>query len=106
MKRRSLRSQRAIDLIGRHMQNAESLPFFASERFMILTARSQQSKRPIDIGPQKRLRSQNRSVDMALSSEVNNCSRPVLSQQPHHEFHVADIAMNEGICRIFRDRSQ
>ena len=63
-----------------------------------------QNKSPLDVGPDKGAWIDNRSVDMALSREVNDCSRTVLAQQGPYEFRIADIALHKPVPGVSVDR--
>src|SRR5262249_39706047 len=73
-------------------------PLFTRQRIVVSASGAEQRKGSIDIGSQKRLRSQDRAVDVTLCGKMNQGARSVLSQQSGYEVGVADVSVDKGIC--------
>ena len=105
-KRRSRGFQRAIHLVGRHMQQAESRLLGNPQSPEIRTHRLQQMEGADDIGLDEILRAMDRTIHMALCRKVHHRTRPMLGQQPLHQRTVADVPLHKDMAGIVLERSQ
>ena len=96
--RRIIWPERAVHLVGRHMQEAERR--IATRRFPISARLFQQRPRAKDIGLHEFRRALDRAVDVALGREVHDGARAVSGQQLAHELPVADVALHEAVALV------
>jgi len=99
-KGRLVHSQGAIDLVGRDVQKPEVLTLMPLESAPIMAHRLEQAKCTHDVGLDKGLRTQNRTVDMGLGRKIDHGPRSVLDQQTRNQRLIADVAMHKQMARI------
>ena len=80
--RRIVGPKRAVDLVGRDVEEAEALARLALGRARPVLARAlEQPERADDVGLDERRRAVDRAVDVGLGGEVDDRARPVPRQQ-------------------------
>ena len=104
--RRVVRRERAVDLIGGHMQEAES--FF---RFLIKPAKVgangfKEVESANDVCLDELARAVNRAVHMRLGGEIHDSTRLVLGEDFVEKGAVADIASHKDVARTAIQRSK
>ena len=90
-------AKRAIDLVGRHMEEAERLLGRALERGPVAARRLEQRERADHVGLHKFGRAGDRAVDMALGGKVHD---PVRAEARHGLLHrgpVADVGLEKAV---------
>ena len=81
VKRRRVRCQGTIHLIGRDMQESERRACLCVQASGVLERSLQQGKGAVDVGAQKRFRPGNAAIDVRLRGEVDDCPRLVQVHQ-------------------------
>ena len=97
MEGRILRPERAVDFVGRDMQEAELLLLLARQPFVVSPSRAQKRKGPIDVGLEEGFRADDRSIDMAFRREVKDGCRLIRCERLGNQLRVTDIAMDQCV---------
>ncbi|MNP66326.1 hypothetical protein D3C76_1620270 [compost metagenome] len=92
--------ERAVDLIGGHMQKPERLARRGVKALPVTTHRFEQLESADHIGFDERLRAVDGAVDMRLGGKVEHRARLMFGQQPLQQRPVADIAVHEHVLRV------
>ncbi len=74
-------AQRAVDLIGGHVQKPERILALLRQRLPVVTDRFKQGQGPDHIGLDERARAFDRAIHMALGCEIQHCIGLVFVQQ-------------------------
>jgi hypothetical protein len=96
---RRLRRQRAVDFVGRHVQEAEGRRSLSASAAPVGAHGFEQVEGADDIGLDEFSRTFDRAVDVTLGGEVQHRARLVFGQQARHQFGVADVAAHEHMAR-------
>ena len=93
-------SQGAVDLVGRHVQEAESRFCVALETLPGRARRFEQYERADDVGLDERRRPVDRAIDMAFGGEVHHRARAMLGEELLEQRGIADVAVDENVSRF------
>ena len=103
---RVVRAKRAVNLVGRDMQQAKRRFCLRRQTTPVGPHGLQQSKGADDIGLDEVFGAVNRAIDMAFGGEVDDGPGPIFCQQAGDQRAVADVAMDENMALIALQRSQ
>ena len=107
--RRVIGGQRAIDLVGRDMQEAKGgmgLGRISAQARPVVAGGFEQHEGAVDIGAQEGLRAVDRPVDMAFGGKVDDRAGPMPGQQAVDQRTVGDVAAHEVMAGIALERCQ
>src|SRR5262249_42583075 len=99
-------AQRAVDLIRRNMQEAESLALAIFQPKPEGSRSIKQLERSDHVGLEKTARSVNRTIHMRFGGEVHNRKRPTRFEQGLYNSRIPDIASDECITGVRRNLHQ
>ena len=95
------RAQRAVDLIGGHLQILLArLPALGFRLIPRLLGALEQVHRAHDIRLHKDFRVRNRTIHVRLRRKVDDAVKVVFFKQRRHQFLVADIALHKDVALI------
>ena len=103
---RSLGAERAVDLVGRYVEEAEALPRRALQATPVVGRGLEQRHRPLHVGSDEIHGAVDRTVDMGFSGEVDHRMRPRQGHDPTHGAAVADIGVFEAVVPSVQCRTQ
>ncbi|MNV64884.1 hypothetical protein D3C71_1575460 [compost metagenome] len=89
--------QRAIDFVGRHMQEAKRLLRIGCQALPVSAHGFQQAERTNDVGLNEVFRTVNGAINVRLGGEVQDCARLMLFQQAGHQGAVTDITTHKYV---------
>jgi hypothetical protein len=98
--------QRTIDLVGRHVQEAECRLVRRRQAIPVRAHRLQQAEGADDIRLDEVFRAVDAAVDVALGGKIDDGARAVLVQQPGYQRGIADISLDEDVTRIAAQAGQ
>lgn len=98
--------QRAVNFVGRNVQQAKGLLLGRLQIVPVFADRFQQTKTADDIGLDKIFRTVNRAVDVGLGGKIDHSPHLVPLQQTQDQIVIADIAVHEHVASIVLQRSQ
>ena len=102
----ALRAERAVDLVGRHVQEAEPLALGAGQREPIGPRRLQHRKGSGDVRLDERVAAGDRAVDVALRREMDHMIRLKRLERFRDRASVADVVFGEAVVRRIVDRCE
>ena len=105
-KRRVVGPERAVDLVGRDVQEAEGGAARGVEPLQVRARRVEQRLGAEDVRAQERRRVVDRAVDVGLGGEVDEGRRAVLGEQARHQRRVADVAADELVAGVAGEAGQ
>ncbi len=97
---RRVRTQGAVDLVGRDVQETEGGAFLVRQRAPVAAHRFEQVEGADDVGLDEGARAFDRAVDVALGREVQHRAHFVLGQKARHQGGIADIAVHEHMACV------
>jgi hypothetical protein len=98
--------QRAIHLVGRHVQEAEGRVLLGRQRAPEAAYRFEQAKGAQHVGLHEVFGAVDGAVDVRLGCKVDHGARLVLGQQAVDEGAVADVALHEDEIRVALERRE
>jgi hypothetical protein len=98
--------ERAVDLVGRDVEEAERGALGAGEARPMQAGRLEQGEGALDIRLHECRRSVDAAVDVALRREMDDRARPVPHQKRVDERTVEDVAVDEGVARVAVERRE
>src|SRR6187402_503677 len=101
-----VRSKRAIDLVRGDVKKTKLVFLCPLQRVVVRSGRGEHNEGAVDIGLQKGFRAKDRTVYMALRSEMNDGAWLVLVQKLLNQGQVADISVYKDMPRIVRHGSE
>jgi hypothetical protein len=99
VKGRIVRTERAVDLVGGDVEEAEALALFATEGLKVRAGSAEESEGAFDVGLEECFRPKDGAVDMALCGEVNDRARALLGEELVEQGAVVDVAGCRGCLR-------
>ena len=93
-------AERAVDLVGRDVQEAEPVLFRLRERRPVGARFLEQGERAHHVGLHEISGTVDRAVHVALRGEIDDRDRLVLLQQPADQLAIADVAAHEEMARV------
>src|SRR5690606_26013673 len=99
-------AQRAVDLVGGHVQETEGLARRPLQRPPVVARGLEQRQGADHVGLHERARPVDGPVDVALGGEVQDRVRAMLAQQGVHQRAIADVAMDEDMVVVPLQRRQ
>src|ERR1035437_7651298 len=100
------RPERAVDLVGGHMQKTERLLLTCRQCLPVVAYGFKQPERSRKVGFDKLARAVDGAVHMALGGEVEHCTRAILSEQLRYDRRIANIAFEEDVLPVAAERRQ
>ncbi|CAM5367949.1 hypothetical protein RLIN73S_00790 [Rhodanobacter lindaniclasticus] len=102
----ALGAQRAVHLVGRHVQEAEAFAGGAFEAAPVVARAFEQAQGADHVGLHELGRAVDRAVDVRFGGEIHDGIGLVFGQQLRHQRAVADVALYENVTRITLQRGQ
>ncbi len=102
----SVGRQRAVDLVGRHVQEAEGRLLLGRQRAPVAAHGFEQPEGAEHVGLDEVLGPVDGAVHVGFGREVDDGARLVLGQQAVDQRAVADVALHEDVVRIALERRQ
>jgi hypothetical protein len=93
-------AKRAINFVGRNVQETEGALLVALQPAPVGTHRFEQAEGTDDVGLDEIFRSVNAAVDVRFSGEIDDSARPVFGQQARDQIEVADISFDKHVAVI------
>ena len=98
-----IRTERAVDLVGRDVKKAERLPSLIVQTGKISTCSFQENKGSANICFQKRRGVVNRPIDVGLRCKINDGGRLKIDQKRSDEGWIGNVPLDElGSARLER----
>jgi hypothetical protein len=98
----ALRPERAVDFVGRHVQQTEAGAARRGEASPIAQRLLQQDEGTDDVGLDEFARTVDRTIDMAFGGQVHHEIGLVAIEQRANASAVADVDLGEGVARMSR----
>lgn len=98
--------ERAVDLVGRHMQEAEGRLLVGRQGVPVTAHRFEQAEGAEHVGLHKVFRAVDRAIHMRFRGKVHNGTGFVLGQQAIEQRAVADVALHEDVVRVALERRE
>jgi hypothetical protein len=97
---RRVRGERAVDLVGAHVQEAERGLVVRAQAAPVGSGRFEQAEGAQHVGAHELARAVDAAVHMALGGEVDDGARPVFGQQLVQQDALADVALHEHMPAV------
>ena len=101
-----MRSQGAIHLVRRDVQEAETVLGFTCQAGPISACRFEQAESPVDVGRNEFAWAMDRAIDMALCGKMHDGAGLVFGQQTGDVGSIANIAAYEDMPRVLLQAGQ
>lgn len=96
-------AERSKDFVGRNVDEAERTSRDRGKLNPVRTHLLQQAERANDIRPNEFFWTYDRSIDMAFSGQMDDCTRSVLGQEAPNELSIIDVPAYEVMSPIRAD---
>ena len=97
-------AERAVNFVGRHMQEAEAVPPRLRQRPPIGSRRLQQGKRADNVGLDESVPGHDRAVDVTFGGEMDHLVGSEIRERLSHGAPVANVDLGETIVGRIVDR--
>src|SRR5215469_11967086 len=98
--------QRSVYFVGRDVKKAELDTLGIRQLSPVGAGLFEQSKRSIDIGTHKIVRTMYGTIQVTLCGKMNDCARAVSFEQFAHQRAIADVSLNEPVAGLRRNSFQ